>query len=86
MTAPISHPSEPFPQILGDGSELFQGGFEVLGDFFGDDVRGGGAESSSDSSFNQKMSRLTLSRLSRSGPEMRQNLAPRQSTSKRTLL
>jgi hypothetical protein len=25
-------------QIFGDGCELFEGGFEVLSDFFGDDV------------------------------------------------
>jgi len=30
-----------FSQILSNGAELFQGGFEVLGDLFGDDVRGG---------------------------------------------
>jgi len=28
-------------QILGDGGELFQGGFEVVGDFLGDDFGGG---------------------------------------------
>ena len=30
-----------FLQILCDGGELFQGGFEVVGDFLGDDFRGG---------------------------------------------
>ena len=54
-------------QVCGDLLELLEGGAEVFDDLVGDPVGGGRlAESSMLSSRSQKMSRLTLSRLTRS--------------------